>query len=196
MREARFPAANVKRRSDDDKHEGEGVITWQKMGEAVSLLEIQDMWTYCIHTGRQREAGAAAGATWEAGGVARGETNKTPRPSLPSIHLLSSWCLLLHWMRTDSAVTEGKKTLQCSGALDLDNSTQAAKCINLATVEKPNSRHWSISEEVCCIIRAGHVGYTLPQREYLKPRLYLKLLIACQRRIWGLIQLINTEEWV
>lgn len=99
-------------------------------------------------------------------------------------------------MRTDSAVTEGKKTLQSSGALDLDNSTQAAKCINLATVEKPNSRHWSISEEVCCIIRAGHVGYTLPQREYLKPRLYLKLLIACQRRIWGLIQLINTEEWV
>lgn len=55
-------------------------------------------------------------------------------------------------MRTDSAVTEGEKNLQCTGALvDLDYSTQEAKYINLATVKK-KKKHWSTSEEVCCII--------------------------------------------
>lgn len=39
MRQARFLAGNVKRRSKDDKHGGGSVITWQKKGEAVSLLE-------------------------------------------------------------------------------------------------------------------------------------------------------------
>lgn len=53
--------------------------------------------------------------------------NKTPRPSLPSIHLESSWWLLLHWMRKDSAVT-GEKNLQGSRApVCMNDCTQAAK---------------------------------------------------------------------
>lgn len=61
-------------------------------------------------------------------------------------------------MRTDSAVTEEDKKLRRTGAIvDLDYSTQAAKYINLATVGKSLSRHWSVSEEACRIIRARNV---------------------------------------
>lgn len=57
--------------------------------------------------------------------------------------------------RLSSNRRQKRKTLQCTGALaDLDYSTQEAKYINLATVEESFSRHGSISEEVCCIIRA------------------------------------------
>lgn len=38
-----FLAVNVKIWRNDDKHEGERVITWQKVGEAVSLLEHWDI---------------------------------------------------------------------------------------------------------------------------------------------------------
>lgn len=92
----------------------------------------------------------------------RGSTaNKTPCP-LSAEHpfteqLMSAASLAAY---TLGRIIIIKKT----GALvDLDYSTQAAKHINRATVEKSLSRRWSISEEVCCIIfhlRSVHIGYT------------------------------------
>ena len=91
-----------------------------------------------------------------------GEQNSTPLSAEhPFTEQLMSAASLDAYRLSSNRRKGGKKTTQSTGALlDLDYSTQAAKYINLATVEKPFSRQWSISQEVCCIIRARNVGYT------------------------------------
>lgn len=106
MKEAIFLPVN------DDKDNKEGVITWHKMGEGfVRELGYVYVDTLCTHKEAERGwCGNRNHMCCRRSRKRRGFTlNKTPRPSLPSIHLESSWCLLLHWMHIDSAVT-GEKT--------------------------------------------------------------------------------------
>lgn len=158
MREARFLSINVKRRNRNDKLVG-GVITWQKVGEAVSLLESSDTHTY-VDWETERGCCCCCNRNHMSSGRSRERrgfmANKTPRPSLPSIHLLSSWCLL-HWMRTDSAVTE-KKPYSTQGLWWIWITALRQQSISTLSI----SRDWSISGEVCCVILARnvHIGYT------------------------------------
>ena len=104
------------------------VITWQKIGEALCRWQTRT-WRHSVWTHREAERGSdwcsnrkhmSSRRSRERRGLT---ADRTPRPSLPSIHLLRSWCVLPHWMHSHSAVAEGK-SLRCCGSLDMDYSTQ------------------------------------------------------------------------